>query len=69
MAKNVVGWRWVHALKYNSDGTVERSRAPLVAHDFTQKEGVDYKDTFSPLAKMTNVKILLALAARNGWSF
>lgn len=48
---------------------MERSRAPLVAHDFTQKEGVDYKDTFSPLAKMTNVKILLALAARNGWSF
>lgn len=61
--QNVVGSKWVFRIKRGPDGTIQKYKARVVAQGFTQVEGVDFDETFAPVAKFTSLRIILALAA------
>lgn len=59
---NIMNYRWLFRVKLNSSGHVERYKARLVAKGFTQKEGIDYNETFAPVVKYKSLRIILCLA-------
>ena len=63
---NVIKSRWVYRKKLNSKGEVIEFKARLVAKGFTQVEGVDFKETFAPVAKMKSIRAVCAIAAAKG---
>jgi hypothetical protein len=59
--------KWVFKLKRNETGAIVKHKARLVACSFMQREGIDFNNTFAPVAQMESMRLLFALAAQEGW--
>ena len=62
-----ISCKWVYKVKTRADGLIEGYKACLVARVFSQQYGLDYDETFSPVAKITTTHVLIALAASKSW--
>ena len=60
--KNPIGSKWVFKNKLNAEGKVEKYKARLVAKGYSQVEGIDFGEIFSPVAKLTSIRLLLSIA-------
>ncbi len=64
--RKAVGCKWVFKITRNADGSVEIYRARLVAQGFSQRYGVDYDETFSPVVRFESIRTVVALAVQRG---
>jgi hypothetical protein len=66
-SKDVVSSKWLFKIKHSVDGSIEKYKARFVARGFSQKEGIDYEETFAPIARYTSIRTIIALAAKMKW--
>jgi len=65
--KKVIGVKWIFKTKLNADGKINKHKARLVVKGYSQEAGIDFTETFAPVSRHEIMKLLLALAAQNGW--
>jgi hypothetical protein len=66
-SKDVVSSKCLFKIKHAADGSIEKYKARFVTCGFYQKEGIDYEETFAPVARYTLIRIIIALAAKMKW--
>ncbi|GLU17722.1 hypothetical protein SLE2022_340780 [Rubroshorea leprosula] len=65
--KNVLGVKWVYKVKLNSDGSLNKCKARLVVKGYSQLAGIDFTETFAPVARFDTIRLLFAMAAQKSW--
>ncbi|EOY27180.1 Cysteine-rich RLK (RECEPTOR-like protein kinase) 8 [Theobroma cacao] len=65
--QHIIGVKWIYKTKLNADGIVNKFKARLVVKGYSQIYGIDYCETFAPIARHDTIRLLSALAAREGW--
>jgi hypothetical protein len=66
-SKDVVSSKWLFKIKHVVDESIEKYKAIFVARGFSQKEGIDYEEMFSIVAKYTSIRTIIALVAKMKW--
>ncbi|XP_076889912.1 uncharacterized protein LOC143540492 [Bidens hawaiensis] len=65
--KNLVGLKWLFKTKVGLDGNILKHKARLVAKGYSQQDGIDYQETFAPVARFETIRVVLSVAAQMGW--
>ncbi|KAD7478171.1 hypothetical protein E3N88_01307 [Mikania micrantha] len=65
--KNLVGLKWLYKTKVGPDGKIVKYKARLVAKGYSQQYGVDFLETFAPVARFETIRVVVAIAAQMGW--
>ena len=65
--KSVVTSKWIYKIKHAADDRIEKYKAIFLDRGFSQKEGIDYEETFAPVAICTSIKLVLSLATVMKW--
>ena len=65
--REVVSLKWIYKIKLNEEGDIQKHKARLVARGFTQKPGIDFYETFSPVSRLETIRIVIAVAAQKKW--
>ena len=65
--KSTIDCKWVYKIKTQSEGIVDRYKARLVARGFTQEYGIDYEETFAPMARLSSIRTLIVISTARKW--
>ena len=65
--KSVVTSKWLFKIKHGADGSMEKHKDRFVARGFSQKEGIDYDETFAPMARYTSIRTIIVISSAMGW--
>jgi hypothetical protein len=65
--KSLVTSRWLYKIKYVANGIFEKHKVRFVARGFSQVEGIDYDETFTPFSRYTSIMSIMAIAVEMGW--
>jgi hypothetical protein len=65
--KSIVSSKWLYKIKHATDGSIEKFKVRFMARGFSQKEGVDYEETFAPVTRYTSIRAVMSLVSFMGW--
>ena len=65
--KSIVTSKWIQKIKHAADGSIEKYKARFVDRGFSQKQGIDYEETFAPISRYTSIRSIIALAVVMKW--